>query len=707
MNKISQITRQAKACSHRAVVVLSGTESWCRQQAQWMLDTAKLKDPLWLSDHAPETAQKCPTRRARSLLGRDLDAVVFDTSGGFDADALGVVSGTVKAGGLFLILVPVLSDWAALMDKTQDRYAVALYPPEASGSRFVQRLIGVIASDRGISVIEQKGRIRWAISTAEKISKSDSFDYGCVTQDQQTAVENLLKVVRGQRRRPAVLSADRGRGKSAALGLAVAELFVNGVKHIVVTAPLLSSLDSVFAQALAMLPEATHKGARLQWRDALLEFIAPDQLASMAKPVELVLVDEAAAIATPILDALLAQYPRIAFATTVHGYEGTGRGFALRFHKTLDTKSRGWRNCHLTMPIRWAADDPLEAFVFRALLLNARAVDAEHLIGFEKAECVIERCDRAQLSGDENSLTALFGLLVNAHYRTRPQDLRHLLDAPNLQVYVQTWKGLIVGTALVSMEGGFDEATAKLIREGKTRPHGHLVPETLAAHLGLHEAAELSCARVMRIAIHPHVQNLGLGRSLLQHLRNEFHLKKVDFMATSFGATPPLLRFWQGCGYHAARLGLKRGAASGAHSALMLSPLSEHGEHLAEQASAHFQSVFVHQLGDGLADLEPEVALTLLARNKVAKLNQLDQRDLNDFAHGKRNYEDCLGALWRWFLSDKSRLLSSENALLFLTKIVQRKSWPNVAENRGMSGRKHVMEQMREALLLIQDKSRR
>ena len=69
------------------------------------------------------------------------------------------------------------------------------------------------------------------------------------------------------------------------------------------------------------------------------------------------LVDDAA-----IPASLLARWLAfaIAFATTVHGYEGQ-RGFALRFRDILDRQAPQWRELTLQAPIRWSAGDPLEA----------------------------------------------------------------------------------------------------------------------------------------------------------------------------------------------------------------------------------------------------------------------------------------------------------------------------------------------------------
>ena len=80
----------------------------------------------------------------------------------------------------------------------------------------------------------------------------------------------------------------------------------------------------------------------------------------------MVMIDEAAAIPLPLLTAVVKNCSRLALATTVHGYEGTGRGFELRFGPLLSSQTRGERRVTLTTPVRWAAGDPLERFIFRA-----------------------------------------------------------------------------------------------------------------------------------------------------------------------------------------------------------------------------------------------------------------------------------------------------------------------------------------------------
>ncbi len=342
---------------------------------------------------------------------------------------------------------------------------------------------------------------------------AQDLDRLCRTADQRLAVAAILRAARGRARRPLVIIADRGRGKTAALGIAAGELLGSGRRRILVTAPRLAAVEPLFSHAAACRPGAASAGE--------LRFQAPDALCQAPEPADLLLVDEAAAIPAPLLECLLQAYPRLVFATTVHGYEGTGRGFEVRFRHALERLTPDYRRIELQTPIRWAAADPVEALVAQALLLDANPAADARVMAAQPCNVKPLRFDRDALVRDEATLSQLFGLLVLAHYQTRPLDLRHLLDGPNLQVHALRHSGQIVATALVAIEGGLDPDLAEEIYQGRRRPQGHLLPQTLSAHAGLADAPTLRWARIVRLAVHPAVQGRGLGRRLLQWIGDQ------------------------------------------------------------------------------------------------------------------------------------------------------------------------------------------
>ena len=67
-------------------------------------------------------------------------------------------------------------------------------------------------------------------------------------QDQNDVIEQIKKVASGHRKRPLVLTADRGRGKTAALGIILAQLVQETPRNILVTAPQKARLRRYFAR---------------------------------------------------------------------------------------------------------------------------------------------------------------------------------------------------------------------------------------------------------------------------------------------------------------------------------------------------------------------------------------------------------------------------------------------------------------------------
>jgi len=690
-----------RLADHRGLVWLSGEPA----QVGCVLDDL-LKDEagviLWTGGDAPDRATPVEAHEVSRWLGAECDALVFDARSGFEPDAFGALSGTLRGGGLLYLLTPARQAWPEQPDRYSQRQGITAGQPPEPPRRYLQRLATLLTEAPGVLWIED-GVVRQTSGFTTDSScrhrpastggKPDHQDGPCLTADQQLAVTEVMHVVSGHRRRPVVLLSDRGRGKSAAFGIAAARLIAEQGKHILVTAARRRAVDTLMQQTRSMLSPA---------QCASLCFVAPDVLAQQPQPADLLLVDEAAAIPAPLLETLLKHYPRMAFATTVHGYEGTGRGFALRFNAVLDRLSNSWKNVTLQTPIRWAPDDPLEALTFRLLMLDAAAAPDKALRESDTREASIECIERDQLAQDEVLLRELFGLLVLAHYKTQPSDLRQLLDATNLSVTLLRLNGHVAAVALVADEGGFDREQAEAIVAGTRRPYGHLLPETLAVHLGRVEAPLQRAARVMRIAVHPAVQGRGLGSQLLAHIGEASRQAGYDYLGSSFGASARLLRFWDKAGLQPVRVSERRSASSGYHSVVVMKSLSERGERLFTAARQRFLRHFPHQLSDSLRDLETPLVIALMRRapDSALTLTADDREDIRRFACERRFLESAIGALWPWLcnclMSPQSLdALDAAGAELLVARILQKRDWAYCARRAGLTGHNQVLEKLR------------
>lgn len=682
------LRQSALASRQRRALLLSGSASWCRARAVGIAAQLAQAQTLWLN---AET-------HARKYLGGEKDLLIYDAHDGFDADAFGAVSGVIRGGGLMVLLTPPLTQWPELRDPEAERF----FAGDGGASRFIRRFIAIARQAHGVVIVNEGDELAPAtVATVPPVSAAASTEpFG--SADQAEAVAAIIKVARGHRRRPAVLIADRGRGKSSALGIAAAQLLQQGIKHITVTGPRLDAVAPVFEHAHRLLPEGKATRGLFETDTGRLVFMPPDELIAHGPETELLLVDEAAAIPTPMLSELLSRYARIAFATTVHGYEGTGRGFSLRFNKVLDRCTPGWQQVRLHQAIRWADNDPLESFVFNALLLDAVIADETQLGALAPEDCRVERIHRDQLLRDEQLLSQTFGLLVLAHYRTRPNDLRQLLDSPGLQVYVLRHAQHVVAVALLLQEGDLDAALAKQIYLGRRRPSGHLLPQSLAFHAGLLDAPQLRYLRLMRIAVHPALQGRGLGTHLVNEIITGLAHQDYDCVGTSFGLSTELLGFWQRLGFVPARLGLTREHSSGCHSLIMLRPLSPKGTRISAQAHGHMQAQLPDLLSDPLRDFDAELARRLMQACKPvdAELDASDWQDIFSFAYGNRGYESCMTALFKALVpaatdpAFMARLDAQQRALL-IGKVMQKRSWPEAVKQSGVSGRAAALQALR------------
>ncbi|WP_461536859.1 tRNA(Met) cytidine acetyltransferase TmcA [Spongorhabdus nitratireducens] len=693
----------------RSTLIISGEVAWCRETAETVLAHFGWTDCLRLSDQEEAGTADIfvvPMKKSRSLLGQECDALFFDAHSGFDADAFGIAAGLIKKGGLLILLTPAFDAWTQAEDPQAKRLAVYPEAKNRADNNYIQRLLDILSEEPSAVVFKQSEQI---LETPESLpapaagqletgGSIESEDPACLTCDQQQAVQAIIKVARGHRRRPLVLTADRGRGKSAALGIASGRLLDDGCGTIIVTAPSKDAANVIFTQA-----EANCKKL-----DSRLRFMAPDELMLEQPDADLVLVDEAAAIPVPVLTKLLKRYARIAFASTVHGYEGAGRGFAVRFQKILDDITPQWRAMKMEHPVRWALGDPLEQMTFRMLLLDAAPADISGFDSLVAGDCEIQRLNRKQLAKDEPLLRQIFGLLVLAHYRTSPQDLRILLDGPNISVIVMRYQGQVVATALIAAEGGIDSELAEAIWRGDRRVRGHLLPQTLAHHAGFPDAASLKGERVVRIAVHPELQGKGFGSRLVKYLATRAASSGLDWFGTSFGASPEVVGFWQSCNLQPVRVGITREASSGSHSVVMIRALTPGSRQVFEAMRRRFSEILLDDLGGPLDKVEIEVVWQLFRglSSLISQPSDVDWRDARSFAESRRGLDLCrLGIrriLTAFLAADKqpemtfSGLSAAQQALIM--KVFQHARWDELARFLELTGRRQVEQALREAM---------
>ena len=475
----------------------------------------------------------------------------------------------------------------------------------------------------------------------------------CKTVDQAKSIMCLIDTISEKNNKNTVsITSGRGRGKSSSMGLAVASSIVYGYSNIIVTAPSPENLKTFFEFLIKGLNELNfveHKDYIIQegtgeFKGSIvniqinrnhkqtIRYILPTDIL-IFQMAELLIIDEAAAIPLNIVKRIMPDCLTF-MASTIQGYEGTGRSLSIKLIDDLRSKqsmsgSRILKEISLTQAIRYADNDPVELWLNKLLLLDATNADSfeDSLEDPNKLELYLVNRDTlfSYHKGSEAFLKKIMSLFVSSHYKNTPNDLQLLSDAPAHKIFVlcksidkqRKSKGLpdVYCAIQVCEEGGISKDVILTNNKRGLKPSGDLIPWTISDHYQDQEFAHMTSIRVVRIACHPDCQRMGYGTKALQLLSQYYEGKfiKIDadeneenednnkdkekegkkklkpllskledikppfiyYLGTSFGLTNNLYNFWNKNGYKPLYIAMNSNTITGEHSCIMIKPLNE------------------------------------------------------------------------------------------------------------------------------------
>lgn len=652
----------------RQLLSLQGSQQWCDD---WLAALLSQEPQALVCSNRALGTNSIPFAAAETMLGSETNLLVVDLFDGLNPDVICIVSGMVKAGGMLVLLSPPTQHWGNI----EDRYGVWQDAGAIRSQQFIDYFFDQLgaAPDAGLILRENQAYPElWElpISTCSPIVSGKTLE--------QTEVLSQVEGWLGtQGQKFLLLCAHRGRGKSACLGLIVREHLLPGGYNVIVTAYAKRSASVLLEYA------------------GEVQFVAPDQLIRTRQAATVLVIDEAAMLPYPMLLRLCQLYPKVLMATTTGGYEGTGQGFLLRFIARLPQQQL--LRLSLAAPVRWGLQDRLESWLDQTLLLDP-VIPAEATVAVE--DCRFRIVQAIDCNQDVALMRRIYGLLVSAHYRTRPSDLRMLMENPDLSLVLAETDDALAGVALVNAEGGFDAGLCEQVFLGNRRPRGHLLAQMITAQAGVKSFAGYRGLRIQRIAVPAGSRRQGIGRQLLQAAMHYGAREGVDYVGACYAFEAETAAFWQTCGFQLAHIGFAQGKSSGNHSVAVLSVLNPALAPTISQLQQRLQRNLPLWFCQFLNQMDAVGVAALLRYSTFdAELTELELGELRAFTQGHKGFEMCFATLQRFVMQAVSRL-PAETGLpeWMVARVIQNRDWEDADPAQDYAGRRQMQQQLRQLI---------
>ncbi|EAA16455.1 hypothetical protein [Plasmodium yoelii yoelii] len=645
----------------------------------------------------------------------------------------------------------------------------------------------------------------------------------CLSIDQLEILINICKILRNDNEKKKNIKeilfnllANRGRGKSATLGLILSLSIYFNYSNIITCSGNNDSVHTIFEfldKGLNILGYNEFKDYEkiyvngkikeiiifknikyLKQKIRYLDIIENDNIPNC----ELMIIDEAACIPIDILKNKIKGEITI-LSTTLNGYEGTGKTFTFKLLKQLKKKfvtqltydefkqikylyfDKAFIDITLKSPIRYSYDDQVENWLNNFLCLNCNETfSIKNNLLSSPSKCQLFFVNKNVFKNynqtSENLLKKIMTLFITSHYKNTPNDLIMILDSQQHHLFVLISASIdtntisvnnidqidIYGVIHCSIDGIIDQSKIKklvkvedisqIVKEKKNmtvqdvnnesakqdgdgddddndnndnndgedvtgngensnvisnhmlknETEGNLIPYIISDYFNYYFYNYIGI-RIVRISIHPSMQNLNYGSELLKKVYEYYSLyndpkrniinstekenvvfcqcsgeniyfdnklKKIDYIGTCFGLTKNLLIFWKKNNYIPVYLKQQKNEITGEFSALMLRHINPKLKNIFITFYYDFVRTFCNLLPYSFKKLESFIIYNLLNDNynllsnpprvsRIDDLKQLIQKEdaninINEHIQETRNDND----------SDENMNLEDDNDII-------------------------------------------
>ena len=652
-----------------------------------------------------------------NILGMTTDFLFIDLRANFNPNKISILFETVRGGGIIFLLGLPYADWSDSINKKRLYLEKEISKESDIKKSILLKWFLTNIQDNGTmkidsfsikDVIEHFNPMPFSINLNARIRNFD------VTSEQKELIRNLLKDLFDSTHANScsVLLANRGRGKSAAVGLILAEFLLKRKSRslkVTISSPNPQNVQTLFDFLSRGLISHKKKFRTIRKGGLINEikisniirfhYLWPSEVDRTLKS-DIIIIDEAAAIPVEILKETLRITNKKIFISTIHGYEGASRGFQYKIVNYLrNQKEIKFREYSLSQPIRYLLNDPIEELLNKTFLLNVEIDPLEVPFQEIKQENITlqKYSDSDYLFSNQglSKLKQLFGIMICAHYRNQPNDLLLIADSNKhflIGFYVLNDQNekILVGSSQLAKEGKMSEHEINRVVSGEFI-EGNIIANVAIRHFSP-DFANFQGIRIVRIASHPSLIGKGYGRKALEKLIQEF--TSYDWIGVSFGATVKLMKFWIKFGFRIVHIRPTKTIETGEWNVVVICGNSPQIRRIIDQASADFKLQFLSLLKHSLHSMKPELVQQILKSCSLPpaytpKITSSGSFRLQNYLKGNINFLLAIDVIHEltlaYFLSPSLIKLSTSQELLLISRILQGRTWGQTLGRTGLN----------------------